>query len=66
MVKRKHNETFESLFRRFKKGCEKENILNDIKKHEFYERPSIKRKRDKSKAKKAESKRQQNDRQTQF
>lgn len=33
--------------RRFKRACEKENVLADIRKHEFYEKPKWERKRKK-------------------
>ena len=41
----KDNESFESALRRFKKQCEKAGILSEIRKREFYEKPSIKRKK---------------------
>ena len=44
-VKVKSNESFESALRRFKKQCEKEGILSEIRKREHYEKPSVKRKR---------------------
>ena len=31
--------------RRFKKACEKSGILSDIRKQEYYEKPSVKRKK---------------------
>lgn len=37
-------ESLESMIRRFKKKVEKETILQDIRKHEFYMKPSEKRK----------------------
>ena len=58
-VKRKHkDESFESLMRRFKKSCEKSNILLEVKKREFYEKPSSVSKRTRDIAKKKEQKRQ--------
>ena len=41
----KDNESFESALRRFKKQCEKAGILSEIRKREYYEKPSIKRKK---------------------
>lgn len=38
--------------RRFKKAVEKAGTLNDARKHEFYEKPSAIRKREKAAAKK--------------
>ena len=62
-VKRKHkDESFESLMRRFKKSCEKSNIILDVKKREFYEKPSSIGKRTRDIAKKKEQKRQEEQR----
>ncbi len=59
-VRKKHNhETFESLMRRFKKSCEKSDILLEVKKREFYEKPSSINKRAREIAKKKEQKRQE-------
>ena len=62
-VKRKHKEeSFESLMRRFKKSCEKSNILLEVKKREFYEKASSVSKRTRDIAKKKEQKRQEDQR----
>ena len=62
-VRKKHNgESFESLMRRFKKGCEKSNILLEVKKREFFEKPSSISKRSRDIAKKKEQKRQEDQR----
>jgi small subunit ribosomal protein S21 len=39
------NESFEQALRRFKRKCEKAGILSEIKKRQYYEKPSVKRKR---------------------
>jgi len=39
------DESFESALRRFKKQIEKSGILSDLKKHQHYEKPSVRRKR---------------------
>lgn len=39
------NEAFESAFRRFKKSCEKAGILSEVKKREYFEKPSVSRKK---------------------
>lgn len=44
-VKIKQNESLENVLRRFKKQCEKASILSEIKKREYYERPSVRRKK---------------------
>lgn len=41
----KESESFEIALKRFKKQCEKEGILSEIKKREYYEKPSVKRKK---------------------
>ena len=51
-VKAKPNESFESLMKRFKKAVERSGILADYKKHEVYEKPSVKRKRKQAAARK--------------
>lgn len=44
------NENFEVSLRRFKRLCEKAGILSDLRRHEFYEKPTWKRKRKKASA----------------
>lgn len=39
------NEPFEIALRRFKKQCEKAGIISEVRKRQFYEKPSIKRKK---------------------
>lgn len=39
------NESFENALRRFKKQCEKEGILSELRKRQHYEKPSVKRKK---------------------
>ena len=41
----REGEDFERALRRFKKACEKAGIISDIKKHQFFEKPSERRKR---------------------
>lgn len=55
-VKAKPGESFESLFRRFKKAVERAGILADYRKHEFYEKPSIKKRRKRAAAQKRAAK----------
>ncbi|MFB3845322.1 MAG: 30S ribosomal protein S21 [Candidatus Cloacimonadaceae bacterium] len=42
----KDNESFDLLLKRFKKKCEKAAILSEIKKHQAYEKPSVRKKRE--------------------
>ncbi len=39
------NESFEKALRRFTKTCEKTGIISDVKKGQYYEKPSEARKR---------------------
>ncbi|MCB4756009.1 MAG: 30S ribosomal protein S21 [Elusimicrobia bacterium] len=45
LVKLKENESIEEALRRFKRECERSGILQEIKRREFYESPSVRRKR---------------------
>ncbi len=49
-VRVKENENFEVSLRRFKRLCEKAGILSDLRRHEFYEKPTWERKRKKASA----------------
>lgn len=51
-VKIREGEAFEQAYRRFKKQIEKSGILSEIRKREFYEKPSVKRKRKMAQARK--------------
>ncbi len=44
-VKPREGESLEAAMRRFKKQCEKAGIIAELRKREFYEKPSIKRKK---------------------
>jgi small subunit ribosomal protein S21 len=57
-VKLKPGETFESLMKRFKKAVERSGVLADARKNEFYEKPSVKRKKKHIAAKKRDLKKQ--------
>jgi small subunit ribosomal protein S21 len=39
------DESFESALKRFKKQCEKTDLLSEFKKRQHYEKPSVRRKR---------------------
>ena len=49
-VKVKENEPVDIAIRRFKRACEKAGILADVRKREFYEKPTQERKRKKAAA----------------
>ena len=44
-VRVKENEPFEIALRRFKRSCEKAGILSEVRRREFYEKPTSVRKR---------------------
>jgi small subunit ribosomal protein S21 len=46
-VRISENETIDRALKRFKKECEKQGIMAEIKKREFYEKPSVRRKKKK-------------------
>jgi len=48
------NETLDSALRRFKRKCSRDGIIGDLRRKEFYESPSLRRK------KKAEAARKRN------
>ena len=44
-IKVREGEHFDQALRRFKKACERFGILSEIKKREFYEKPSVYKKK---------------------
>jgi len=44
-VKVKENEPFEYALRRFKRSCEKAGIISEMRRREYYEKPTEQRKR---------------------
>jgi small subunit ribosomal protein S21 len=53
-VRLSEGETFESMLRRFTKKVQQDGILSEVRRREFYEKPSVKRKK-KEAAKKRKS-----------
>ncbi|MCO5761079.1 MAG: 30S ribosomal protein S21 [Gammaproteobacteria bacterium] len=49
-VRVKENEPFEVAMRRFKRSCEKAGVLAEVRRREFYEKPTAERKRRKAAA----------------
>jgi len=41
----REGESYESFMRRFRRACERAGILRDVKRREFYEKPSVRKKR---------------------
>jgi len=50
-VRVKEGESFDRALRRFKKRCEKAGVLADLRKHQHFEKPSERKKRKLSAAK---------------
>lgn len=44
-IKVKENESLDNALRRFKRQCAKAGVLNEVRKREHYEKPSVKRKK---------------------
>ena len=44
-VRVKENEPFDIALRRFKRSCEKAGIISEIRRREYYEKPTEERKR---------------------
>ena len=52
IVKVRENEPFDVALRHFKRSCEKAGVLSEVRKREFFEKPTWERKRKKAAAKK--------------
>ena len=57
-IKRRPDETVDSMLRRFKREVLKAEILKDLRKHEYYVSPSEKRRLKSAEAQKRERKKQ--------
>lgn len=44
-IRVKDNESFEGALKRFKKKIEKSGVLADLRRHQHFEKPSVRRKR---------------------
>ncbi len=60
-VRVRENEPFEVAMRRFKRACEKAGVLTEVRRREFYEKPTQERKRKQAAAVKRHIKRMQRD-----
>jgi small subunit ribosomal protein S21 len=56
-VRIKENEYFDAALRRFKRACEKAGVLTELRRREYYEKPTQERKRKKAAAVKRHMKR---------
>jgi len=55
-IRVKDGESIEGALKRFKKECEKAGVLTEIKKREYYEKPSVTRKKKNAAAKRKREK----------
>ena len=60
-VKVRENEPFEFALRRFKRSCEKAGVLSEVRRREFYEKPTQERKRKAAAAVKRQARRTSRD-----
>jgi len=44
-VRVREGESYDQALKRFKKQCEKAGVLSEIRKREYYEKPSVQRKK---------------------
>ena len=61
-VKVRENEPFDIAMRRFKRSCEKAGVLSEVRRREFYEKPTSVRKRKLAAAVKRHAKKSTRDR----
>lgn len=54
-VKARAGESVQQMVKRFKKMCEKEGLIRDIKRNSYYEKPSEKNRRKRRKARRMAS-----------
>ena len=50
------SESLDNALKRFKRKCQKDNIMGDLRKKEHYEKPSVRRKKKSEAARKRNSK----------
>ena len=61
-IKIKNNESFDVGLRNFKRACEKAGVIPEVRKREFYEKPTAVKKRKAAAAVKREAKNQRKNR----
>jgi small subunit ribosomal protein S21 len=44
-VRVRKNESIDDALRRFRRSCSKAGVISEVRKREFYEKPSVKRKK---------------------
>jgi small subunit ribosomal protein S21 len=63
-IRVRENEPFDVALRRFKRSCEKAGVLSEVRRREFYEKPTTVRKRQRAAAVKRHLKKIQRDKLT--
>jgi len=58
VIKIRDNEPFEVAMKRFKKQCEKAWVLSEVKRREYYDKPSVRKKKKAAAARKRALKKQ--------
>ncbi len=58
VIKIRDSEPFEVAMKRFKKQCEKAGILSELKRREYYDKPSVRKKKKAAAARKRALKKQ--------
>jgi len=62
-VRPRGNESIQQMLKRFKRLCQREGLIRDIKRHSYYEKPSERKRRQMRKSiRKVEKDREQNGR----
>ena len=56
-VRVKENESLDSALKRFKRSCAKSGVMSDLRKKEYYQSPSVKRRKKSEAARKNKNKR---------
>jgi len=56
-VRVKENESLDSALKRFKRNCAKAGVLSDLRKKEYYQSPSVRRRKKSEAARKNKNKR---------
>jgi small subunit ribosomal protein S21 len=56
-IKLRETESIEEALRRFKRQCERDGVMQEIKKREYYESPSVRRKKKMAEAKRKQRRR---------
>ena len=53
----KENESLDNALKRFKRSCQKDGVMNDLRRKEYYQSPSVKRRKKSEAARKNKNKR---------